>query len=247
MGDVDSERAQAAWRRASDADVVRALKDLQGYRTPVQEIIRSEARRRNLTVHSFDQKSHTSGQARTGDGKQPAPNSPGWIQRHPYRSAAILGLAFPPLALVFTPHDSDWATLLAYFFLLSLICLPQRRYRIILGSSIMASGMCSLYVIAISLGYAFSPDPIERATAGWGLLYLLTFTFGILGGGSILLLCSIAYLRNRYWPLVPAGHCRVCGYDLYGLPEPRCPECGTPFDPEELRGSLADECKEKLE
>lgn len=23
------------------------------------------------------------------------------------------------------------------------------------------------------------------------------------------------------------GHCTVCGYSLYGLPEPRCPECGT--------------------
>ena len=28
---------------------------------------------------------------------------------------------------------------------------------------------------------------------------------------------------------VRAGHCVKCGYDLYGLPEPRCPECGTGF------------------
>ncbi len=27
--------------------------------------------------------------------------------------------------------------------------------------------------------------------------------------------------------------CKECGYDLHGLPEPRCPECGTTFDPEE--------------
>ena len=27
-----------------------------------------------------------------------------------------------------------------------------------------------------------------------------------------------------------AGRCRSCGYNLHGLPEPRCPECGTPFD-----------------
>jgi len=28
--------------------------------------------------------------------------------------------------------------------------------------------------------------------------------------------------------------CRVCGYILYGLPQPRCPECGTGFDPKLL-------------
>ncbi len=28
-------------------------------------------------------------------------------------------------------------------------------------------------------------------------------------------------------------HCINCGYCLGGLPKPRCPECGTPFDPED--------------
>jgi len=27
------------------------------------------------------------------------------------------------------------------------------------------------------------------------------------------------------------GRCEKCNYDLRGLPEPRCPECGTPFTP----------------
>jgi hypothetical protein len=27
------------------------------------------------------------------------------------------------------------------------------------------------------------------------------------------------------------GQCGNCGYNLRGLPEPRCPECGTPFTP----------------
>lgn len=30
---------------------------------------------------------------------------------------------------------------------------------------------------------------------------------------------------------VPAMYCRECGYQLTGLSEPRCPECGRPFEP----------------
>lgn len=34
-----------------------------------------------------------------------------------------------------------------------------------------------------------------------------------------------------------AGRCHECGYSLHGLAEPRCPECGTPFDPRLLNGN----------
>ena len=36
-------------------------------------------------------------------------------------------------------------------------------------------------------------------------------------------------LAFRRAPIGP-GHCLSCGYNLYGLVEPRCPECGTPYD-----------------
>ncbi len=38
------------------------------------------------------------------------------------------------------------------------------------------------------------------------------------------------------------GFCRKCGYNLTGLPEPRCPECGTPFG-----GESTDGIKESVE
>ena len=34
----------------------------------------------------------------------------------------------------------------------------------------------------------------------------------------------------------PRMFCLECGYPLDGLPEPRCPECGTPFDPDDPDG-----------
>ncbi len=34
----------------------------------------------------------------------------------------------------------------------------------------------------------------------------------------------------RFVPKFPRGHCRRCGYNLTGLREARCPECGTGFD-----------------
>ena len=33
----------------------------------------------------------------------------------------------------------------------------------------------------------------------------------------------------RFVPKFPRGHCRRCGYNLTGLTEARCPECGTEF------------------
>lgn len=35
----------------------------------------------------------------------------------------------------------------------------------------------------------------------------------------------------------PPSHCRECGYDLRGLSEPRCPECGSPFTSPHLPAS----------
>lgn len=50
-------------------------------------------------------------------------------------------------------------------------------------------------------------------------------------GGVTLALASLLLfiLQHRRRPVL-AGLCPGCGYDLHGLPEPRCPECGRPFE-----------------
>ena len=55
----------------------------------------------------------------------------------------------------------------------------------------------------------------------------------ILGGYPVVVILSVIALvlsiqggRERTGK---AGCCTKCGSDLQGLPEPRCPECGTPF------------------
>lgn len=43
-------------------------------------------------------------------------------------------------------------------------------------------------------------------------------------------------------------HCRNCGYDIQGLPEPRCPECGEPFRrPSDSQDRICPQCGELIE
>jgi len=45
----------------------------------------------------------------------------------------------------------------------------------------------------------------------------------------IVINCAGAIASLVVKPRRKLGHCRHCGYNLRGLTEPRCPECGTPF------------------
>lgn len=41
-------------------------------------------------------------------------------------------------------------------------------------------------------------------------------------------------VRRSYRNPDTVPHCQTCGYSLFGLGQPRCPECGTPFNPDEI-------------
>jgi energy-converting hydrogenase Eha subunit E len=52
--------------------------------------------------------------------------------------------------------------------------------------------------------------------------------------GTLFTIASLPFVVwvARYVPRrTDPWRCKECGYLLYGLTDPRCPECGTPFDP----------------
>jgi hypothetical protein len=58
-----------------------------------------------------------------------------------------------------------------------------------------------------------------------------------LGAGALFgVVAKAAFARRQKFK---AGHCRVCGYDLHGLPSDRCPECGFQFDTADRPGDPA--------
>lgn len=63
-----------------------------------------------------------------------------------------------------------------------------------------------------------------------GPMFLLTYV--IAGPLALLGFLSSWLGMSRFWKIGatgPPGVCTRCGYNLRGLPERRCPECGTPF------------------
>ncbi|HZL33838.1 MAG TPA: hypothetical protein VFC78_00930 [Tepidisphaeraceae bacterium] len=69
-----------------------------------------------------------------------------------------------------------------------------------------------------------------RCYCGEGTFYSLiigiTMMFWTFGPGVLFLFADVRRRRREH-----SGLCVKCGYDLRGLPEPRCPECGRAFDP----------------
>jgi hypothetical protein len=72
---------------------------------------------------------------------------------------------------------------------------------------------------------------------------------GILATPAAIVSCMVGLVVEftpRLSPIEYAGppHCRNCDYNLKGLTEPRCPECGTPFPPSLLASNIEDDPKD---
>lgn len=240
MTNPELDRIRRAWQNATPGDVVRALNQIADYASPVAAIIREEAEQRGLTSASDEAFPVPAYAPIRKLGRTAATGlASAWrplrrqIERHPFISAAVLGVVYY-LAASNLPHPWGLGYLwLGFYFVgLAAICLPLRRYRLTILVPVIAGSFSWATWFVIALRSWIS----EWAPAlTWsGIAAGLSVVFGVCAVLPALLLTGVAYVRNRYWPVHEASRCRVCDYDLRGLPEPRCPECGTPFDPAEI-------------
>jgi hypothetical protein len=124
-----------------------------------------------------------------------------------------------------------WYALFAtvYLTLLGALSWPLRSYRSVLLVTLAAAAGSA--AVALARLYVYH----DSITQKW---HLLMFGLLLANVASWLMtyipLHITVYSRRQYWPVYPPGYCKKCGYDLRGLPLPRCPECGTPFDPAAL-------------
>jgi hypothetical protein len=112
--------------------------------------------------------------------------------------------------------------LLPLGFLLLEYSTPHRWIRLSLTLSFVALALVT-YAAVQALPSKSEPG---SAIQSYGALY----GPWIVGLGLLSLLLGVFVVPRRIRP----GHCPACGYELRGLTEPRCPECGTPFDPKLL-------------
>jgi hypothetical protein len=89
---------------------------------------------------------------------------------------------------------------------------------------VLTGEVCGLTAVFGYLSYKHVGRLDLMDLAVYGAMMYAVWCGGVVGVG-----CLSVYLRKRYWPEYPPGHCDYCGYCLTGLSESRCPECGSVF------------------
>lgn len=90
--------------------------------------------------------------------------------------------------------------------------------------------IASMHLVDFLTTQKVAPPPSLVPTAK-ELILLLFFGSGLFAVSIASHFWHRRWLRKRF----PSAHCPKCGYNLKGLTEPRCPECGVPFDEKLLK------------
>lgn len=220
------DQIESAWREAASQDLLSVLREPEGCPPEVLAIVQQEAVRRQLR---FDA-SKEDLPARRDVITRLLCGLLRFFRHHPLIGAGCAG-AGVRLCMWWVPWDPPGnlrpvvATLVVgvYLCCLTFACYPLRSYRTIAVTTLVG---WLLFTLA-GLPQVFETLPARPSAHAWVTGILLHGA--IWWGAPCLLLCGVVFVRRRFWPAYPDGHCAVCGYDLRYLPEPRCPECGTPF------------------
>ena len=237
MPDTDTTRVEDAWRAASPADIVHALRELDQYSDDVRAIIKCEAARRELradTTAVLDKANPWRSSPVVHALARAAERLHRPVRDSPLRFATGLGIVYWAVTFVqdryFTP--SGGATPLPYSMPLLLvlamfvICAPYRTYRtaalvpVVAVAALWTLWTITLAAVLVARGQAADLPPIGL------LLTALLVPWPAFCGVPMVLLLLTTCIRRRKWPVYTPGYCRVCDYNLHGLVEPRCPECG---------------------
>jgi hypothetical protein len=160
------------------------------------------------------------------------------LNRHPVIGAAAVGAGISAITFLLPATRSPAKAAVLGCALLCLLygtliccCWPLRRYRPAISNTLIAL-MCLFIGPCTTIAVASSADGTISSIEE-DLLIEVAVVFCLFAVAACLPLLVAVFLRRRYWPAYPRGHCRHCGYSLRGLESRRCPECGTPFSEEE--------------
>ena len=227
MRDRDLARLKKAWGKATVADLLGVLNDPEDCPPEVISIVRQEVERRRLQTDSTEWGDHPRRDVITRLGSAVHRFS----RAHPLIGAGCVGVGIPLCALS-VPWESlgnlrpiaPWVIIAAFLSGLAYLCWPLRNYRTVAGVTLVA--WCCFTLVGLPRTLTFFPQRPPLFTLLGGILMHFILFWGV----PCLLLCTVVFVRLRYWPMYAPGHCRACGYDLRGLPNQRCPECGTSFE-----------------
>ena len=232
MSEAQLPRIEQAWRQATDYDVASALNSLDDYASEAVDIIKAEARRRQLRPEDAPRISPP----RTYEPvrKILVPTVRFFAPRR-WLAAALVAVAFEAALFLIPPPTGMVSFLqltgglvLGSWACLASICWPLRSHRLVIKvTATFAVSMIIVGFIRVRLS-VFSGMPLPKP---FDLFASLARNLVGIWVVTSLPLCGLVWWRNRFRPIFPPGHCAKCGYNLRGLPEPRCPECGTPFKP----------------
>lgn len=114
------------------------------------------------------------------------------------------------------------------------ICVALWKPRLAMRLSIAAGSFAGIDILALVVDSHQTQYSHSAGLVGWirdNGMSTIPALLATLGG-------ILAWLRISHNEKRPRNICSKCGYLLYGLTVPRCPECGEQFDPTRLSGDI---------